>query len=96
LIGVAPERLSFRLSIHETADVSAALRFWAGVVGVEADHFHKTNLKRHNPRTVRHNTGESYAGCLIVSVSRSTELHRRIEGWWKGLIGALDSLRSDQ
>ncbi len=79
--GVAPAQLRFRVHIHETADVAAAERFWRAVTGAEAAQFHRTTLKRHNPRTVRKNVGADYHGCLIIGVRQSADLYRRIEGW---------------
>jgi len=37
--------------------------------------------QRHNPKTVRKNTGDEYHGCLRIDVRRSSGLYRRIEGW---------------
>ena len=93
LIGVSFDRLTFRVAIHETADIEAANRFWAGIVGAPPEQFRSTVIKRHNPKTVRKNVGDGYHGCLTVDVLRSTELYRQIEGWWYGLVGALGSLR---
>jgi hypothetical protein len=88
-IGVACSRLAFRLQIHETADVAAALAFWSDVVEVSPSEFSKTTLKRHNPRTNRRNTGVDYHGCLIIRVRDSAELYRQIEGWFYGVaVGA--------
>jgi hypothetical protein len=70
-----------RVSIHESADVEAAQRFWAEVTEAPADQFRTPALKRHNPKTVRKNLGEDYHGCLRIDVRRSGELYRRIEGW---------------
>ncbi|MEV6794993.1 hypothetical protein AB0M87_24060 [Streptomyces sp. NPDC051320] len=88
LVGVAPERLCYRLMIHETADVEAAKLYWADVAQVDAAVFQKTTLKKHNPKTVRKNTGENYRGCLGVRVSQGADLYRRIEGWWRGIVDA--------
>ncbi|MGW1932342.1 hypothetical protein [Streptomyces sp. NPDC001919] len=85
LLGVTHERLRYRVMIHDSADVAAAERYWAEVTGVDRALFGKTTLKKHNPRTVRKNVGESYRGCLVVSVLQSAELYRRIEGWWRGI-----------
>jgi transcriptional regulator with XRE-family HTH domain len=74
------ENRRFRLAIHESADVEAALRWWADFVGVEPDSFMKTTLKRHNPATRRHNTAETYRGCLVVSVVKCRRLYWLIEG----------------
>ena len=79
--GVEPAQLRFRVHIHETADVTAAEQFWLSVTDAEPGQFHRTVLKRHNPRTIRKNVGADYHGCLIVDVRQSADLYRRIEGW---------------
>jgi hypothetical protein len=89
LLGIGLERCSFRVSIHESADVDAAVAFWAEVVGVAPSQFMRTTLKRHNPTTVRKNVGTAYHGCLIVRVKRSTELGRQIAGWFEGIVTVL-------
>lgn len=91
LLGVGRDRLICRLSIHESADVSVATNYWADLVGVPATEFRKPSLKRHNPKTVRYNTGETYRGCLVIYVRRSTELYRRVAGWWSGLADSVTS-----
>ncbi len=88
-IGVEADRLKFRLAIHESADVDAATRYWAEVVGVPPDLFMRPTLKRHNPKTVRHNVGEHYRGCLIIEVRRPTELYRQISGWFDGIMSSI-------
>ncbi|MFD7661655.1 hypothetical protein [Streptomyces sp. NPDC059788] len=86
LLGVAPERMQFRVQIHESADVGAAERYWADLVGVDVAAFARTTLKKHNPKTVRKNVGEGYHGCLVVRVLQGADLYRRIEGWWYGIV----------
>ncbi|MFI1470723.1 hypothetical protein [Streptomyces wuyuanensis] len=88
LVGVERTRLRFHVMIHESADVHAAERYWADLVGSDVAAFGKTTLKRHNPKTVRKNVGTHYRGCLVIQVRRSAELYRRIEGWWYGIVGA--------
>ncbi|MGW1183897.1 hypothetical protein ACWD7Y_12820 [Streptomyces drozdowiczii] len=85
LLGIGPDRLSYRVMIHESADVGAAERYWADLVGIDVADLQKTTLKKHNPKTVRKNTGEAYRGCLVLRVSQGAELYRRIEGWWSGI-----------
>ncbi|WP_436786497.1 hypothetical protein [Yinghuangia sp. YIM S10712] len=87
-LGLGTDRCTFRVFIHETADVAAAERFWADVVGVPAEDFQPVVLKKHNPTTVRYNTAEAYRGCLNIRVRRSTELYECIEGWWAGIVEA--------
>ncbi|MFF9341022.1 hypothetical protein ACF1CG_14955 [Streptomyces sp. NPDC014773] len=89
LLEVPAERRTYSLMIHETADVAAAERYWAELLGVDPTRFNKTTLKRHNPKTVRKNTGAEYRGCLVVRVLGGADLYRRIEGAWCGIVGAV-------
>ncbi|MFE3327653.1 hypothetical protein [Streptomyces sp. NPDC059176] len=86
LLGVTRDRMHFRVSIHETADVGGAERFWADLAGIDASTFKKATLKRHNPRTTRKNTEEAYRGCLVIYVTKSADLYRRMEGAWYGIV----------
>ncbi|MFI9064652.1 hypothetical protein ACIGQE_22735 [Streptomyces sp. NPDC053429] len=88
LLGVDGKQIRCAITIHESADVPAAERFWADLVAESGAVFLKTTLKRHNPKTARKNTGENYYGCLAVRVLQSAGLYRRIEGWWCGIVGA--------
>ncbi|NLU69970.1 hypothetical protein [Streptomyces sp. HNM0574] len=88
LLGVARDRLRFTVMIHEYAEVATAEEFWAREVGIDRHQLLKTTLKKHNPKTVRKNTGENYRGCLTVGVLQGADLYRRIEGWWCGIVGA--------
>lgn len=85
-LGIAPERLQYRVMIHMTADVEGAESYWADLVGVDVSTLQKTTIKKHNPRTVRKNVGENYRGCLVIRVRQSAVLYRRIEGWWSGMV----------
>lgn len=75
----------------ESADVPAAERYWANLVGAKASDFGRTTLKRHRPKTARKNVGEGYRGCLAVRVLNSADLYRRIEGWWYGIVVGAES-----
>ncbi|MDQ8708297.1 hypothetical protein RCO28_38445 [Streptomyces sp. LHD-70] len=85
LQGVEPEHRRYRLLIHESADIPAAHQHWADVLGVDVTVFSRPTLKRHNPKTVRKNTGDDYHGCLVISVNQSARLYLRTEGWWSGI-----------
>ncbi|MEV5102707.1 hypothetical protein ACFQ7G_04560 [Streptomyces massasporeus] len=87
---VERERLRFRLYIHESADVEEAEAYWADLVGVDAGTLQGTTLKKHNPKTVRKNVGDSYRGCLAIYVARSADLYRRVEGAWYGIVEGAD------
>ncbi|MEU1853600.1 hypothetical protein ABZ499_31140 [Streptomyces sp. NPDC019990] len=86
LLGVERERVRFTVMIHETADVAGAEQHWGELVGADSSSFNKTTLKRHNPKTVRKNIGDSYRGCLVIKVRKSADLYRRIEGSWYGIV----------
>ncbi|MEU6482778.1 hypothetical protein [Streptomyces sp. NPDC046887] len=85
LLKVEPERLRYRVMIHESADVAAAEQWWAELVGVDRSRLGKTTIKKHNPKTVRKNVNDNYRGCLVIGVVQCVELYRRIEGWWQGI-----------
>ncbi|MFE4049140.1 helix-turn-helix domain-containing protein [Streptomyces sp. YIM B13518] len=91
LLGVERERLRFTVMIHENADVAGAERYWAELVHADRNAFNKTTLKRHNPKTVRKNVGDSYRGCLVIKVLKGADLYRRIEGSWYGIVLGVDS-----
>jgi transcriptional regulator with XRE-family HTH domain len=90
--GIDLDRLIFRLQIHESADVGAALQFWLRVTGAEPAQFRRTTLKRHNPTTIRKNIGDSYHGCLRIDVRTSAALYRSIEGWAGAIMGSVAAL----
>ena len=83
--GIDEERLRFRLSIHESADLVGATAFWAGVVGAPVSAFSRPSLKRHNATTVRKNVGPDYVGCLVIRVLQARLLYQEIEGLWRGI-----------
>jgi len=85
--GVTPDRFICRLLIHESADIPKAQVFWQELTGLPTDQFRRPTLKRHNPKTVRKNTGQDYHGCLVIRVRRSAELYRQIEGWASAAMG---------
>lgn len=78
--GVPEDNRRYRVSIHESVDVAGVVAWWAEFVGVPAERFQRSTLKRHNATTVRHNTGDGYRGCLVVSVVKCRELYWLIEG----------------
>ena len=78
------------MSIHESADVPGAERFWAQLAGIPVSELRRTTLKKHNPKTIRRNTTESYRGCLIIYVAKSADIYRRVEGAWYGIVLGAD------
>ncbi|WP_030616090.1 hypothetical protein [Streptomyces achromogenes] len=91
LLQVDREHLRFNVMIHENADIEGAERYWADLVSADTSAFYKTTIKRHNPRTARKNTADTYRGCLVIKVLKSADLYRRIEGTWYGIVLGADS-----
>jgi transposase len=79
--GIIRDRIVCRVHIHESADAAKAQQFWQDVTGLDSGQFRRPCIKRHNPKTVRKNTGASYHGCLVIYVRSSADLYRRIDGW---------------
>jgi hypothetical protein len=44
-----------------------------------------STIKRHEPVTIRRNTGGDYRGCLVIEVPRSRPMYGKIEGIMKGM-----------
>lgn len=86
VVGIEPDRIDFRLAIHESADAEAAVAWWAGQVDADPTTFLSTTVKRHKPTTRRHNTGADYHGCLVVTVRRGQRLYDQIAGWTAGVV----------
>ena len=91
LMSIPEEMRTYRLSIHESADVRHQEEWWAVTLGIPRSAFLRPTLKRHKPTTIRRNTGEGYHGCLVVRVRRSSSLYDRIEGMWHALTESLVS-----
>lgn len=90
VLGIGRDRLRVRLHIHESANVTEALGYWSRVTNVPVEQFGKTTLKRHNPKPGRRNLGDAYVGCLKISVLGSTDLNRRLVGWYEGIVMGAD------
>ncbi|CAN5247518.1 hypothetical protein BH24ACT10_BH24ACT10_10490 [soil metagenome] len=85
LVGIPRDRLSLRVHIHESADEPAARAWWAEHTGVPPEQFRRSTIKRHNPKTVRQNTGDTYRGCLCITVLQSRALYEVMHGLVQGL-----------
>ena len=85
LIGVDRAALTYRLSIHESADIPRATQWWSEIIGVPAERFRRATVKTHNPSTVRKNVGDSYHGCLMVYVPKSSRLYWQVEAIMRGI-----------
>lgn len=89
LMSVPRENRTYRVAIHESADLEAAHAHWSQVTGVATACFDKPTIKRHKPRTNRLNVDESYHGCLVVRLRKSRVLYQQIEGLFAGMADAV-------
>jgi hypothetical protein len=76
--------ISLELYIHETADHKKALKYWTHTLQVPTKKF-KVYFKKNKIKTIRRNTGSDYHGLIRVRASRSSSLHRQIDGWIEGI-----------
>ncbi len=53
---------------------------------VPLEQFRRSTIKRHNPETVRQNTGDAYRGCLCITVLQSRALYEVMHGLVQGLV----------
>jgi transcriptional regulator with XRE-family HTH domain len=79
-LGWHRSELSYRVSIHETADHRAAEEWWIAELQIPSENLRRATLKRHKISTSRRNQGDGYHGCLVISAPRARELYWRIEG----------------
>jgi hypothetical protein len=91
ILGVADEDIKIVLHIHENrlAEIDSFRQFWIDATGLKLKNFVKPVIKKHIPKTKRHNIADTYHGLVAIRVRRSTMLNRRILGWIHGIIAAM-------
>ncbi|GAA4931495.1 helix-turn-helix domain-containing protein [Actinoplanes utahensis] len=93
--GYRLDELSYRVSIHETADPVMAADWWADTLAIPRDAFQKPTIKSHDPKTVRHNVGDDYHGCLTIAAPKSRKFYWRMEGVVKAVVQEASSAYRD-
>jgi len=88
IVEVGKEEFWCAIYIHENHKdrIDEVKEHWIEATGLPEDVFGYTYYKKHNPQTIRKNTGDSYYGTLQIYVQASTDLRRKIEGWIEGVI----------
>ena len=94
MIGVPESRRTYRLSIHESADVDMHEAWWQRTLHLPANSFRRATLNRHKPTTVRKNVNADYHGCLVVLVLQPA-VYDAIEGWWQRLVSVCAVRRAE-
>ncbi len=87
---VKEEDILITLYIHTSHKhrVKELHQFWLDVTRLERANLSKPVYKKHNPRTKRRNTAETYHGLVSIYVRNGTDINRRVQGWIYGIIGA--------
>lgn len=75
----------YSIYIYATGDSKKAKFYWSKVLCIYENRFEKIVLKKHNIGTKRKNTGLGYHGLVRITVRKSTNLNRRIQGWISGI-----------
>jgi hypothetical protein len=83
---VTPENIIYSIYIHETANTEKARKFWEEILKTKINRLY---LKKHNPKTNR-KYFKDYNGLIQLDVRKSTDLNRKIKGWFLGIIASLD------
>lgn len=78
---IPTDDLRFELYIHKNADIEKACKFWKRELNIK---ILPIRLKKHKIK-LRRNVNADYKGLIRVTVSKSTDLNRRISGWIKGI-----------
>lgn len=82
---IQESNIKYNLCIHENANIDKAVDYWSKVVIIPRSRFGKTVLKKHNIKTNRKNTEDNYYGLMRLSISKSTNLNRKIAAWIYGV-----------
>ncbi len=81
-------KIIIHLHINHKHRIKELENYWLQVTGLQYSNLGSTLYKKHNPKTKRKKTGETYKGLVAIRIKRSTILNRRIQGWVHGIIYA--------
>ena len=75
------------LYLHENSKdrLEEVKNYWFKRMGLPTNRFDNVYYKKHKPKTNRKNVGQNYYGLVKITVRRSTNLNRRINGWIQGI-----------
>ena len=84
---IPKSEINFRIRLHETArhKLKKVQQYWSKTTGFPIEDFQRITWKKNRIKTNRKNVGKDYFGLLIVSVKKSINLNRRIQGWTEGI-----------
>ena len=92
-LGVKEEDIRYELYIHidRREETSRFREWWSEKLSIPVELLGKVYLKQGNVLTKRTNVGDLYHGLLRIKVKSSTNLNRRIHGWFEGIASSVGS-----
>ena len=87
MIGVNDIDIHLSVYLHDTAKhrMKEVQEYWSKSLKLRINRFEKIYFKKGSVKSFRKNTGEGYYGQIRVSVAKSTDLNRKINGWIRGI-----------
>lgn len=84
---ISKSEIGFRIYLHETArhKLKEVQQYWSKTTGFPIKDFQRITWKKNKINTHRKNVGKDYFGLLRVSVKKSINLNRKIQGWIEGI-----------
>ena len=84
---VERERIDLSIYVHETAKdrIREIKEYWANVTNFTAADIQKVIWKKNKINSKRKNNGQNYFGLLRITVKKSINLNRKIQGWINGI-----------
>lgn len=84
---ISEDRIVFEIYIHKSHNKSVQnlAKYWSVITGFPKKSFSKVYYKENKIHSLRKNRGPDYSGVLRISVRKSTDLNRKIQGWIKGV-----------
>ena len=87
ILRIPREDIKFRIFLHRNSvnrlvDVQ---KYWSQVTGFPIDQFQKVSWKKNKISANYRHIRQNYYGILRVTIKRSTNLNRKIQGWIEGI-----------
>jgi len=84
---ISKDDIYFRIFLHDNSKnrLEIVKKYWSDVTGFSIENFQKVSWKKNKIKTKRTNIGENYFGLLRVTIKKSTNFNRKIQGWIKGV-----------
>ena len=88
VLDISEDMLTIEIYVHENrkSEVLKFKRWWAEQLDISPNKITRVYFKRDKIKTNRKNIKDLYHGLLRITVSSSTVLNRRVNGWIAGIV----------